>query len=127
MVIPMVFGLLIYLFFHKPNLLLHSYIARYITIPNYYHSISSNTVFLFLLQHVPDALWIYSLGVFFIVSFQSLKNKLIKAALIIFLGSLTEIVQIFLSDQFTYDWIDLLIIVVILLLINFNYEIKNNI
>ena len=123
MVIPVLFGLLFYVFFHKPNLLLHAYIAKFIAVPNYYDYIKDNTFFIFLLHHLPDACWIYSLGIFLLFFFSFIKNKVLKAALIIVLGSFTEVVQVFFN-QFTFDWIDLIINVAILLLICVRYEIK---
>jgi hypothetical protein len=127
MLIPLLVGFMLYLFFHKPNLLLHSYTARLIIIPNYYDSIIGGKFFIFLLNHLPDALWIYSLGIFLFLSFSFIKNIWLKAALIIILGSSTEVIQLFLSKQFTFDWIDLLINIVILTLISCKYEIKKNI
>jgi putative effector of murein hydrolase len=127
MSIPLLVGFLLYLFFHKPNLLIHSFIAKCTTIPNYYDYFKENKVFIFLLNHLPDALWIYSFGLFLFVSFGFIKKSWLKAALIVLIGSLTEIVQLFYQKNFTFDWIDLFINLIILILICFRYEIKKDI
>ena len=126
-VIPLTIGFLIYVLFHKPNLLLHSFINRFTIIQNYYEQIKGQSYCIFLLNHLPDALWIYSFGIFLFVTFDFIKNTFLKAAIIIILGSLTEIVQFCFSQGFTFDWLDLLINIIILLLICFKYEIKKEI
>jgi hypothetical protein len=127
MVIPMAIGFFLYLFFHKPNLLMHFYLEKHIGLPNYYSCIKAYKLYLFLLNHLPDALWIYSLGVFLFVSLNFVNNNWLKAALILILGSITEIVQLFLPQQFTFDWIDLLINIIILTLICYKYENEKNV
>jgi hypothetical protein len=126
-IVPLVIGFILYLFFHKPNLLLNFYLQKCIAIPNYYDHIKENKILVFLLNHLPDALWIYALGVFLFVSLNFVNNNWLKAALILILGSLTEIVQLFLPQQFTFDWIDLLINIIILTLIFYKYENEKNI
>ena len=125
--IPLLFGFLIYVLFHKPNLLLHIYLQKITAFPNYFELIKENSLLVFLLNHLPDALWIYSLGIFLWLMFDFIKNTFLKAAIIIILGSLTEIVQFCFSQGFTFDWLDLLINIIILLLICFKYEIKKEI
>jgi hypothetical protein len=126
-IFPLLLGFLLYLFFHKPNLLLHAYITKLTPIPNYYGYIKAYPVFIFLLNHLPDALWIYSLGIFLFISLDFVENSWLKAALVIILGSLTEVMQLFLPNQFTFDWVDLLINVIILIQICYKYEIKKDI
>ena len=123
-VIPLLLGFLIYVFFHKPNLALHFYLNKLTALPNYYHSIKGNAFYVFLINHLPDALWIYSLGIFLLISFDFIKNTYLKAAFIVIIGSSTEIVQVFSSKAFTFDFVDLLINIIILLLICFRYENK---
>ncbi len=125
--IPLLLGFVVYLIFHKPNLQLHAYITKFIAIPNYYNYFKQYAFFIFLLNHLPDALWIYSLGIFLLLSFEWVKNDWLKAAFVIILGSLTEIIQLFLPNQFTFDWVDLLINIIILILICFRYEIKKDV
>ncbi len=124
---PLLVGFLIYLFFHKPNLILHSYLAEYIQIPNFFNSFNHNKIFIFLLNHIPDILWIYSLGNFLIFACAFIKNKWVKAAIIIAIGSITEIIQLLFPLNFTFDWLDLFFIIFTLSLICYNYEIKDNI
>ena len=126
-VFPLLIGFIVYLFFHKPDLLLHQWLADHYSIPDFYTSIKDKPVAIFLLNHVPDALWDYSLTCFLILCISNSIKKYTRAALIIFLVSLTEIVQLLFPKQFTFDWTDLLIAIMISLftLTYSAYEKKN--
>lgn len=122
--LPLLLGFCIYLFFHKPNLAIHHYLYRYCSIPNYYAAIKNNWLANFILNHAADVLWAYSFGIFLIISFQSIKNKYLKAAFILLIVSFTEIVQVFYPKIFTFDWLDLLFIVITQLIVFYKYESK---
>jgi len=125
-VFPLLLGFLIYLFFHKPNLQLHQWFADQFSFPNFYGSIKDQPLAIFLLNHVPDALWDYSLTCFLILYFSNSIKRNTRAALIIFLVSLTEIIQLFFPKQFTFDWTDLFLSILISLFTirYFQYEKK---
>ena len=126
-VAPLLTGLCFYIFFHKPDLLLHSWLKYYLTFPNYYNTLIDNFWGKLLLNHFADIVWCYSLTHFLkLFYFLNLSYKT-KAALIISIVSLTEIVQLFFPKQFTFDWIDLLISFLIpLLILRFNKNENKN-
>ncbi len=123
-ILPLLLGFCIYLFFHKPNLLLHVYCNKYLSIPNYYVLIKNNWLAVLLLNHLPDILWAYSFGIFLSISFQFVENKYLKAALILLIVSFTEVVQIFYPKSFTFDWLDLVLIAITQLFIFYKFESK---
>jgi hypothetical protein len=126
-IIPLLVGAMIYVFFHKPNLLLHFYLNKYFHLTNYYTHIKTYPAAIFMLNHLPDMLWAYSLGGFMILLFDNIKNRATKAAVIITIGSLTEIVQVFFPSYFTFDWFDLFFTLCALILVLYVFEkTKNN-
>jgi hypothetical protein len=126
-IFPLLIGFSVYLFFHQPNLKLHQWLADSYSFPNFYGYIKNNPIAIFFLHHFPDALWNYSLTCFLMLFFSNTIKINIRAAIIVSLVSLTEIIQVFFSQQLTFDWIDLLLALVIsLLTLNyFTYEKKN--
>ena len=126
-VFPLLAGFIIYLFFHQPNLQLHQWLAAHFSVPNFYSSIKNHSLVIFLLNHVPDALWDYSLTCFLLLCVSTSVKKYARAALIISVVSLTEIIQLFFPKQFTFDWTDLFIAIIIsLLTLTYSaYEKKN--
>lgn len=105
--LPLLIGAAIYLFFHKPNLLLHIWVYKYFQLPNYYAYLQKSALAIFLLNHLPDCLWALSLSWFLVLFIANSIGFKTKAALIVFLVSFTEIVQVFFPKQFTFDWVDL--------------------
>jgi hypothetical protein len=102
--LPLILGGIIYIFFHKPNLALHEYVKT----ANYYHLFQKNYFFKLLLNYIPDFLWAYSLSYFFNTYLpNSWKWK--KPVSILFLISFSECIQLFLPTIFTFDFYDLLI------------------
>ncbi|GAB2825414.1 hypothetical protein GCM10027043_28560 [Ferruginibacter profundus] len=90
--------------------------ADSVSFPNFYDRVKDKPIVILFLNHVPDALWDYSLTCFLIWCFSgNIKNKK-RAALIVLGVSLTEVIQVFFSTQFTFDWADLLLAVIISLL-----------
>lgn len=110
---PLLIGLAVYLLFHKPDLALHKCASDYFQTPNYYLLINKSPVTIFFLNHFPDCLWAYSLTCFLILYISDALPLKTKAALIIIVVSFTEIIQIFFPKQFTFDWIDLLLSIII--------------
>jgi hypothetical protein len=125
--LPLLVGFIIYLFFHKANLLLHHYAYKYFGFINYYENIKKYKSVIFIVNHLPDILWVYSLGIFLIHFIKLNNNKNFKAAIILIIGSLSEIIQLFFPQQFTFDWLDLLFTLIILILILYKYEVKKSI
>lgn len=121
---PLGIGFVIYLFLHKPNLLIHFYSYKIFPFANYYAIVKNNFWGCFLIYHLPDMLWAYSLGVFLIYFLSFINNKFVKAAIVLVIGSFTEIVQLFFPNSFTFDWLDLLYILITLTFLINNYEIK---
>ncbi len=104
---PLIIGFFIYLFFHKPNLIIHQIINKIVALPNYYLQVKGSKVLRFLINHIPDILWNYSLATFLLIFFSKKINKTYIGAIIVVVISLTEIIQVFLPKQFTFDLIDL--------------------
>jgi hypothetical protein len=127
--LPMLIGLAVYIFFHKPNLVIHQWIFNYCPIPNYYVLINKFSIAEFLLNHLPDCLWAYSLTYFLALFISNSFTRLVKAALIIIIVSFTEIIQLFFLNQFTFDWVDLFLSILIscFTLIFWSYEKENTI
>jgi hypothetical protein len=123
-IVPLFIGFCVYLFFHKPNLLIHFYANKYFAFSNYYAAIKNNWFAIFMLNHVPDILWAYSFGIFLITILGFIQNKYSKAAFILVLVSFTEIMQIFYPKNFTFDLVDLFLIIITQLFIFFFYESK---
>jgi hypothetical protein len=125
---PMLLGLLLYAFFHKPDLLLHKWIYKYCQTPSFFSSINKSSITIFLLNHVPDLLWAYSLTFSFLLFISNALPAIVKAAFIIIVVSFTEIIQLFFPEQFTFDWVDLFlsIITVVVILIFWPHEKENN-
>jgi hypothetical protein len=123
-ILPLVLGFAIYLFFHKPNLLIHYYGSKYCSIPNFYENIKHIWLAIFLLNHLPDVLWAYSFGVFLVTTLYFVPNKYLKAALILFIVSITEVVQVFYPKHFTFDWLDLFFILITQLFVFYYYGSK---
>lgn len=116
-IFPLLCGGFFYIFFHKPDLLLHRWIYSYVTFPNYYNWLKNNFLGRLLLNHFADIAWCYSLS-HFLKSFYFLKISYnSQAALIIFIVSCTEVIQLLFPKQFTFDWLDLLFCILIPLLI----------
>ena len=103
---PAIIGLAFYIFFHKPNLLLHTFINDLVEFPNYYNRIKDTTLGILFLNYFADILWCFSLTNFLLFFCFKKYNYTTKAALIIIVVSLTEVVQLFFSKQFTFDWVD---------------------
>lgn len=106
---PLLCGVLFYIFFHTPDLLLHQWLSSYKTFPNYYHLLKNNFWGRLLLNHFADILWCYSLTHFFRLFYFLNLSMQTRAALIVLIVSFTEIIQLFFPKQFTFDWIDLFI------------------
>jgi hypothetical protein len=102
--LPLVVGGSIYLFFHKPDLLLHQYIKT----PNYYHLFKENRLFQFCLNYVPDILWAYSLS-HFLFLYLLLNYRWKKLVIVIILVSFSECIQLYLPNIFTFDIYDLIL------------------
>jgi hypothetical protein len=126
--LPLLTGLAVYLFFHKPDLLLHQWLNNYCHFPSYYASVNKFPIAVFLLNHFPDCLWAYSLTSFLILFFPGSFSFKLKAAFILALVSATEIIQVFFPKQFTFDWIDLFLTVAVsfFTLIFWPYEKENH-
>jgi VanZ family protein len=124
-ILPVFIGFLVYLFLHKPNLWLHQVFQKYGTL-NFYENIKSNAIAIFLLHHLPDVLWMYSLSVFIKICIDVGTNKIVTAVVILFIAVISEAIQIFFPTQFTFDWIDVLLNVLVALLvikyINFGHK-----
>jgi hypothetical protein len=116
-ILPLLVGFFIYLFFHKPNLWIHYEAAKYAFNLNYYESIKRNSLAIFLLNHLPDALWMYSVGTFLCQYVEVFYNQKTQMFLLLFIAAGSEIVQIFFPEQFTFDWIDLFINICISILV----------
>jgi len=123
---PLLVGFIIYLFFHKPNLLLHKWANAFMSQPNYYNNIKNNKLSLFFLNHVLDIIWAYSLTWFLFLFINFNLKKFAKAAIVILIVSSTEVIQLFLSPHLTFDWVDLIfcICTTTLVLILYTHEIK---
>jgi hypothetical protein len=111
--IPLAIGFIIYLLFHEPNLMLHSWLYSLAPIPNFYTAIKGHPIIIFLLNHLPDILWNYSLTHFLLIFISNALPPFSKAAIIVFIVSLSEIIQVFYPKQFTFDWIDLALAIII--------------
>jgi hypothetical protein len=122
--LPLLIGLCIYLFLHKPNLIIHYYANKLVQFPNYYESTKNIALIKLVVNHIPDMLWACSLGIFLLYTIWFISNKYLKAAFILILLSLTEIVQVFYPKTFTFDWVDLGLIIITQLFIFFWYESK---
>lgn len=115
--VPLSIGLLFYIFFHKPDLLLHRWLSSFSTFPNYNHLLTNNFWGRLLLYHFADIAWCFSFTHFLKLFYFSKFSYKTKAALIIFIVSFTEVVQLFFPKQFTFDRIDFFISVLIPFLI----------
>jgi hypothetical protein len=115
--VPLLVGFIIYLLCYKPALVLHYWFSAFIALPNFYAAVKKYPVLMFLLNHIPDILWNYSLTCFLLLFISNSLPPFRKAAIIVFTVSLTEIIQVFFSKQFTFDWIDLSLAVITPLLI----------
>lgn len=126
--LPLLIGLTIYILLHKPDLLLHRWLSGNFRLLNFHHQVIKNYVAVFLLNHLPDCLWAYSLSNFLALFFPGLFSFKVKAAFIMVLVSATEIVQVFFPKQFTFDWIDLLLTIIVsfFTLIFWPYEKENS-
>lgn len=114
---PLLIGVLFYIFFHKPDLLLHRWLNSYLIFPNYYNLLKNIFWGKLLLNHFADIAWCYSLSHFLRLFYFLKLSHNTRAALIILIVSFTEIIQLFFLKQFTFDWIDLFICFLIPLLI----------
>jgi hypothetical protein len=125
--LPLLIGLAVYLFFHKPNLLLHQWVSKYFTIPDYYSRVNKFPVAVFFINHFADCLWAYSITSFLMLLISNSFPFNLKAALIIVLVSATEIIQVFFPKQFTFDRIDLFLSIAVsfFTLIFWPYEKEN--
>ena len=106
---PLLCGALFYIFFHKPDLLLHRWLYSFSTFPNYYNLLKNNFGGRLLINHLADITWCFSLTHFLRLFYFLNFSQNIRAALIILIVSFTEIIQLLFPKQFTFDWKDLFI------------------
>jgi len=116
-IIPIFFGGVIYLFFRDENLLMFKWIDC-IGISNQLNFIKNNVTFteklpVFLLNSLPDALWVYSFVSFCLLVWKNNKTvKTILVFIVIIISIAGEIGQCFFIIPGTFDIIDLCLIFV---------------
>lgn len=106
--LPLIAGLLVYLFFRQPVTFLHEALGFKTT----YLELPKNTFSNFLLFQVPDMLWAYSLTAILLFITQ---HRLISATLAIVLLSLVEYSQSTWRIS-NIDWVDIVSMLLAILL-----------
>jgi hypothetical protein len=105
--LPLILGGIIYLFFHKPNLLLH----RFFIVPNYYETYKNDSWLKLVTNYVPDIMWAISVAAFLHYSLSNSFGKY-KTILIVSIVACSEIIQLFFPKLFRFDVMDLILMVV---------------
>jgi hypothetical protein len=103
-ILPILIGGLIYLFLHKPNLILH----QYLHVPNYYAFGKGNFYFHLVLNYIPDFLWAYALSVF-LFSFMPTNKKASNYIVVLTVLFTSELIQLYYPQNFTFDFLDIII------------------